>query len=361
MTNRKKTAARQPSANGKSAPEAGVSRTAGLETILDCIPDPALVVCANDAAIAYCNAAAVRWYGGNEGDLKGKPFGAICADTKGCSRQSWLGKVQVQGQVFLEQVFRLADGQIVRADISASTLKGEGLDGLVIAILRDAEARLAAQQQEIQSREIAARLVTIERISHEINNPLQALILRPPCQCDAEVQCHVDAIADAVRRLRAEESARRVKPRPARTDAPHNSPGTPANENRFLIADDTECIREALSLLLARVFPDVRIEKAADGEEALALFKKFHPSVIVLDMAMPKKTGEAVFLEIREHCRQRNIEEPRIIFCTGYTPPLSIMQAVKGSARLMCLLKPVPPDDIIEAVAKMAGRRTVRL
>lgn len=354
MRSRMKAASPKPSAMSKAKRKPTASTTSLLASLLDCIPDPALVVGAQNARIVHSNVAALQWYGGRKTGLTGKPFLTLCPETNDESRNEWLGKVQVHGQVFAEQSFRLADGRIVRADLSASTLKGEGLDGLVIAILRDAEARLAAQQQEIRAREIAARLATVERISHEINNPLQALILRPTCTCHDEVQCHVDAIANAVRRLRAEESAGPPEPQTAQA-APTAAPRrTPTNEKRFLIADDTDVIREALSLLLARAFPGVQVDKAADGEEAVAKFKKHHPAVMVLDMVMPRKTGDTAFAEIRDYCRKNNLAEPRIVFCTGYTPPPSILAAARGTDRLVCMLKPVPPEDLIEAVRRMA-------
>ena len=65
----------------------------------------------------------------------------------------------------------------------------------------------------------------------------------------------------------------------------------------ILIAEDESAIREGLSALLESEGYTVRA--AADGEEALLLFREHRPDLVLLDVMMPKKNGYAVCSEIR--------------------------------------------------------------
>ena len=333
----------------------------GFRALLDCIPDPVFVVSSADETIVYCNVAAARWQRDTERTLIGRPFRDIFAAVSADSREDLLDRVRVDGQVFVEQSFRLSTGEIVRADLSASMLQW-GHESLVIAILRDAEFRLAAQEREIEAREVASQLATIARLSHEINNPLQALMMCASRESDSEVRLYADEIAAVVRKLRAGEGER-VSAGAGTLTTPPASPDpsiVPADPLRILIADDSKPIRTFLRLLLSRAFPDAQVETAADGEEALEAFTRGHALVIVLDVLMPKKTGDVVFEDILRFCREHRWEEPRIAFCTGYTPPAAILAVLQDSSHYVCLLKPFPPEEIIKTVRHLADRTVDR-
>jgi DNA-binding response OmpR family regulator len=66
---------------------------------------------------------------------------------------------------------------------------------------------------------------------------------------------------------------------------------------KVLIAEDKGDIRA----LYQKALPDEGFEKiwAADGEEALALYEKHRPDVVLLDIMMPAKSGYQVLKEIR--------------------------------------------------------------
>ena len=49
---------------------------------------------------------------------------------------------------------------------------------------------------------------------------------------------------------------------------------------------------------------------------------------------MPIMNGEETFHETQAVCKEKNWEMPAVIFCTGYTPPESIREAI---AREICI------------------------
>ena len=56
----------------------------------------------------------------------------------------------------------------------------------------------------------------------------------------------------------------------------------------ILIVDDHERIRELVAVTLADI-GDYQIVQAKNGEEGVALAKKIHPDLILMDVAMPGK------------------------------------------------------------------------
>jgi two-component system, OmpR family, response regulator RpaB len=70
-----------------------------------------------------------------------------------------------------------------------------------------------------------------------------------------------------------------------------------ARAERILIVDDEMSIRRILETRFKMLGFDTA--SAGDGEEALALFAKFQPDIIVLDIMMPKIDGYGVTRQIR--------------------------------------------------------------
>ncbi len=70
------------------------------------------------------------------------------------------------------------------------------------------------------------------------------------------------------------------------------------SKQKILIVDDDENIAELISLYLIKECFDTRT--AADGEEALSLFREYGPNLILLDLMLPGIDGYEVCREIRK-------------------------------------------------------------
>lgn len=66
----------------------------------------------------------------------------------------------------------------------------------------------------------------------------------------------------------------------------------------FLVVDDDQRARESLVMLLKRKWSD--ITQAEDGEEAISLIQQRQFNLIILDLNMPKKSGDQVLAFIRD-------------------------------------------------------------
>ena len=75
---------------------------------------------------------------------------------------------------------------------------------------------------------------------------------------------------------------------------------------KILIVDDDKNISELLRIYLDK--DGFETVSAYDGEEALSLFREYHPDLILLDIMLPKMDGRQVCREIR-----KNSETPIIM------------------------------------------------
>ncbi|MBW4698101.1 MULTISPECIES: response regulator transcription factor RpaB [Gloeobacter] len=69
-------------------------------------------------------------------------------------------------------------------------------------------------------------------------------------------------------------------------------------KEKILVVDDEASIRRILETRLSMIGYDV--VTAADGEEALEVFSREHPDLVVLDVMMPKLDGYGVCQELRK-------------------------------------------------------------
>lgn len=125
---------------------------------------------------------------------------------------------------------------------------------------------------------------------------------------------------------------------------------TMAATRRLLIVDDDDEIRNVFGLLLGSAFPDVPIDEAPDGVEAIERFREHRHRVIVMDLMMPKMDGRRAFETLEKTCAEQNWEMPAVVFCTGFSPP-TVIQEIVASQKKHCLLsKPVRRDTLIDHV-----------
>jgi CheY-like chemotaxis protein len=105
-----------------------------------------------------------------------------------------------------------------------------------------------------------------------------------------------------------------VHPSPSHDLKPHEGPDIApiTRALRILIADDNEDGREMLALYLKQ--KGHRVLTAADGKQALAMFREFKPDVALLDVGMPGMNGYKVAEAIR---RQSGNGAPVLVALSG--------------------------------------------
>jgi DNA-binding NarL/FixJ family response regulator len=69
---------------------------------------------------------------------------------------------------------------------------------------------------------------------------------------------------------------------------------------RIVVVDDSELIRDYLSLTLAKIEGCNIVGTAEDGNAGLTIIQSLRPNVVILDISMPHRDGIEVLREIRK-------------------------------------------------------------
>ena len=84
---------------------------------------------------------------------------------------------------------------------------------------------------------------------------------------------------------------------------------------KILIVDDDPSIREILSIQLSRL--GYEVTTAADGAEAVEIFKTSTPDAILMDLMMPRLDGLASCQKIRAVEKKAGTKRTPVLFLTA--------------------------------------------
>ena len=118
--------------------------------------------------------------------------------------------------------------------------------------------------------------------------------------------------------------------------------------NTLLLVDDEEGIRKILGITLADKGYDVSV--APNGEEALRIFKKIRPGIVLTDIKMPGMDGIELLRRIKAHDA-----ETEVIMITGHGGIELAIKSLKFEATDF-VTKPIN-DDVLDIALKRARER----
>ncbi len=113
---------------------------------------------------------------------------------------------------------------------------------------------------------------------------------------------------------------------------------------RVLLVDDDDAVLSTSRLLLSR--SGFSVDAAPSAERALELLDTHTYGAILSDINMAGMSG----LDLLRKIRERDLDTPVILFTGGPSLRTAIDAMAWGAHRY--LLKPVPPDELVEAVAR---------
>lgn len=138
---------------------------------------------------------------------------------------------------------------------------------------------------------------------------------------------------------------------PRRTDHMHLVEGSGGDFVGILICDDNEGVREMLRAVV-ELRPSFRcLGEAGDGNEAVAAAARLQPDVILLDLAMPHRTGLDALPELR-----RVAPEASIIVFSGFSTAIAAEEAI-GLGAVLYLTKGADPEAINGAIDQALAER----
>ena len=117
---------------------------------------------------------------------------------------------------------------------------------------------------------------------------------------------------------------------------------------KILIVDDAAFMRMMIKDILTKNGYEV-VAEAANGVEAVDLYKSHQPDLVTMDITMPEMDGiEAV--------KQIKAVNPaaKVIMCSAMGQQSMVMDAIKAGANDF-IVKPFQADRVLEAVKKIVG------
>ena len=117
-----------------------------------------------------------------------------------------------------------------------------------------------------------------------------------------------------------------------------------ADEHVILVVDDDLAVLDTTATLL-ELF-GYRVVKAHDGHEALVKFKQFNPSLVFLDVKMPRMDGYKTFFELK-----KNFPKSQVILMTAHADYSKWDEAKKKNA-LEIIEKPYSAELLKKLVTK---------
>ncbi|HEV2278515.1 MAG TPA: response regulator transcription factor [Acidobacteriaceae bacterium] len=125
-----------------------------------------------------------------------------------------------------------------------------------------------------------------------------------------------------------------------------------ADTIKILIVDDHHIVRQGLVALLKTV-PGFHVQaEAADGEQAVELFRKHRPDVTLMDLRMPKMNGVDAITKIREM-----VPGARIVVLTTFDGDEDIYRALQAGAKGY-LLKGMDLTELSDAIRSVHAGKT---
>ncbi|RPJ32780.1 MAG: DNA-binding response regulator [Planctomycetaceae bacterium] len=117
-----------------------------------------------------------------------------------------------------------------------------------------------------------------------------------------------------------------------------------AESIRVILADDHAVVRQGIRNFLEQPGDIVVVAEAANGHEAVDLIRTHQPSVAVLDIQMPGRTGLEVTRDVRAERWPIGV-----LILTAYDDDPFVMAALRAGANGY-VLKTAEPEEIVGAV-----------
>ena len=119
---------------------------------------------------------------------------------------------------------------------------------------------------------------------------------------------------------------------------------------RVIVADDHHLVRQGIRALLEKADDIEVVGEAADGQEAVELVEQLVPDVLVMDMAMPRLSGNQAIGRVRALG-----VATRVVILSMYSDETLVGQALRNGARGYLLKRSVTEELLLAIRAASRG------
>lgn len=116
---------------------------------------------------------------------------------------------------------------------------------------------------------------------------------------------------------------------------------------KILIVDDFPEVHLLIQTMLDAEGHEV-VAKAFTSNEAVKMFERARPDVVLLDLVLPGESGSVCLQRLRAIDPEVNV-----IIVTGASPNSNVYQAVMDAGAKLILSKPITPQALKESIAAL--------
>lgn len=116
---------------------------------------------------------------------------------------------------------------------------------------------------------------------------------------------------------------------------------------KILIIEDDPYVRKLYERIFS--FQKHKVMIAADGPEGIDIAKKEKPSLILLDIMMPKMNGLEVLAKLKEDPETKSIT---VLMLSNFGEEKIVKEAISKGAEGVLVKSDFPPDKLIAEVEK---------
>jgi len=121
---------------------------------------------------------------------------------------------------------------------------------------------------------------------------------------------------------------------------------------RVLVVDDHSLLRTGVANIINQEPTLEVVAEAANGRDAIAAYRTFHPDVVLMDLRMPEMEGVEAVRQIREIDPQA-----RVVVLTTYDADEDIARALQAGAKAY-ILKDIAADALVACIRDVLAGKT---
>lgn len=116
----------------------------------------------------------------------------------------------------------------------------------------------------------------------------------------------------------------------------------------IMIVDDSPFTRRAIRKIIEQNYLSKKIIEAGDGVEAVIKYKEFHPTLVIMDVLMPKADGIQALRAIKK------LDPDAKVMMVSSTGKVHIVQDAMRAGAIDYILKPFDSSQMAIALSKHA-------
>lgn len=116
---------------------------------------------------------------------------------------------------------------------------------------------------------------------------------------------------------------------------------------KFLFVDDSSFMRNIEKVEVQKAFSDAQCFEAKNGIEAIEIYKKINPNIVLMDITMPEMQGTDAVKHIKSFD-----PDCKIIMVSAMGQAVMVTEALQAGAKDF-IVKPFDKIRLIEAIKKL--------